>query len=69
MFYLVEYEDGLLKLDDDKRKSVERNILKHGGQLINEYSSKVTHVICESYSNQLVQRVSKLNNFKRSMVG
>lgn len=58
VFYLVEYDQGMFKMDDEKRKSVECNIVKYGGQLINEYNSKVTHVICESFSNSIVQRVS-----------
>ena len=58
VFYLVEYEQGVFKLNDSKRKSIESNIVKYGGYLVNSYDSKVTHVICESFSNQLVQRVS-----------
>lgn len=57
VFYIVEYEEGIFKLDDAKRSSIESNITKYGGALVSEYSPKVTHVICESASNPLVQRV------------
>lgn len=57
VFYIVEYEEGIFKLDETKRSSIESNITRYGGRLVNEYSAKVTHVICESASNSLVQRV------------
>ena len=58
VFYIVEYEQGAFKLDEEKRNLIQCNIIKYGGLLVNEYNLKVTHVICESNSNKIVQRVS-----------
>ena len=58
VFYIVEYDEGIFRLDETKRRSIESQITRYGGQLASEYSAKVTHVICESSSNPLVQRVS-----------
>lgn len=58
VFYLVEYDQGVFKLDETKRKLIESNIVENGGLLATDYSNKITHVICESFSNQQVQRVS-----------
>ncbi|RWS17496.1 PAX-interacting protein 1-like protein [Dinothrombium tinctorium] len=58
-FCLIEYDSPLFHIDDEMRDSCKKVIVKHGGEFEDSYSSKVTHVICETQKHCTVEQALK----------
>ncbi|RWS31158.1 PAX-interacting protein 1-like protein [Leptotrombidium deliense] len=57
-FCIVEYESCSFKMDSSMRKMCKKVIAEHGGEFEETYTSKCTHVICETQQNSVVQQTS-----------
>lgn len=56
VFYLIEHETGPLKINDQMLQTLLKNVIKMGGQFQRAYGPAVTHILCETQQNALVQK-------------